>query len=86
MKKQKEVILKVRSEFEGMIISKPIFNLGTVTFNKEVDPKYFANYQKLGFDLFEIVKPVKVGPKRVISEEHKEKIRLAFQKRNQLNG
>lgn len=48
--------LKLKPEFEGLIISKNIFQVGTVTFDfNTIDPKHYHKYQSIGFDIFEEV-------------------------------
>jgi hypothetical protein len=45
--------LKLKKEYVGLTITKNHYLLGYITFNSEVDPKNYINFQKWGFDIFE---------------------------------
>lgn len=49
--------LKLKKEYEGLIITKNVLGLGQVTFDpSKVDPINYENYSKMGFEeLFEKV-------------------------------
>jgi len=45
------MILKLKKEYCGIVISKNIFGIGTVTFDAlKIPTEYYQNYFDLGFD------------------------------------
>jgi hypothetical protein len=47
-------LIRLKSEFDGVTITRPVAGLGQVTFSPSVKEEFYDNYLKLGFDIFEV--------------------------------
>lgn len=52
--------LKIKKECEGLVIKRNVMQYGTITFDfYKVLPEHYINFQNVGFDIFEEIKPKK---------------------------
>jgi hypothetical protein len=64
--------LKIKDEFQGMILSRFDLELGLrITLYPDIDPIYYKNFQDRGFNIFEEVKRKPRKPKTKKSKNGK---------------
>lgn len=66
--------LRIKKEYEGMILSKFDLEMGLkITLYPDIDPSFYPNFQARGFNVFEEVEETAVEPTQSVSGQKKRK-------------